>query len=42
MEDCPDVVSYAKNFFAVHFKLSDKKNSIVETKGQEDLERFSD
>ena len=58
LEDCDDVVSYAKNYLAVHFKLdyvnvdgnisdyypdfivklSDKQVTIVETKGQEDLD----
>jgi len=58
LEDCSDVVSYAKNYMAVHFKLdyvnadgnisdyypdflvklSDKRITIVETKGQEDLD----
>jgi len=58
LEDCEDVISYAKNYMAVHFKIdyvnadgniSDyypdfivktpgKKNYIVETKGQEDLD----
>jgi type III restriction enzyme len=27
LEDCPDVISYAKNFFAVHFKLDYVKSN---------------
>ncbi len=58
LEDCDDVVSYAKNYLAVGFKLdyvnadgdisnyypdflvklSDQRISVVETKGQEDLD----